>query len=261
MTYPVMSLSVIGCAGSIPRPDSAASCYLVTAADAALVMDLGNGALGPLLNAVDPTAISAIAITHAHPDHWADLTALCVLLRHGPSRRSPIPVYAPAGLSSRIAAAYNGDQSHDLSDVFQFVALRNAQAFDVGSLRVLPGEVAHPGPAFGFRVECGERVLVYSGDTDECEGLVSLSRGAHLALFEAAFVDPEPGDPPLPHGLHMTGSMAGRVARRAGVTTLMLTHTVAWNATTRGHERELLAARGEFSGSVLMAAPGVTLHV
>jgi ribonuclease BN (tRNA processing enzyme) len=52
-----MRLVVVGSAGSFPGPDSAASCYLVQAEgpDGAgtsrtwnVLLDLGNGALGPL---------------------------------------------------------------------------------------------------------------------------------------------------------------------------------------------------------------------
>ena len=40
-----MRLTVIGCAGSFPGPDSPASCYLLEADGFRLVIDMGNGAL------------------------------------------------------------------------------------------------------------------------------------------------------------------------------------------------------------------------
>ena len=43
-----MRLTVIGCAGSFPGPDSPASCYLVEADGFRMLLDLGNGALGGL---------------------------------------------------------------------------------------------------------------------------------------------------------------------------------------------------------------------
>lgn len=256
-----MRLTVIGCAGSVPRPDSAASCYLVSAGGVELVLDLGNGALGPLAAAIDPINVSAVFITHLHPDHWADLSALCVLLRHGPVRRPPLPVYGPRGLAQRVAAANTGDPKADLSDVFTFVTLRPGAAVEVGDVRVTAAEVAHPAPAYGLRVQSGDRVLAYSGDSDECEALVALARDAHLALFEASFIDPAPQEPALPPGLHMTGTMAGRVARRAAAAALMLTHTVHWNAVSGAHDRELKAAASQFDGPISLAAPGLVVEV
>ena len=40
-----MRLTVVGCSGSIPGPDSPASCYLLEADGFRLVVDLGDGAL------------------------------------------------------------------------------------------------------------------------------------------------------------------------------------------------------------------------
>ena len=48
MTCAPMRLTVVGCAGSFPGPDSAASCYLLEADGFRLVVDFGNGALGAL---------------------------------------------------------------------------------------------------------------------------------------------------------------------------------------------------------------------
>ena len=49
-----MRLTVVGCSGSFPGPESAASCYLVEATGTddrtwRILLDLGSGALGPIL--------------------------------------------------------------------------------------------------------------------------------------------------------------------------------------------------------------------
>lgn len=49
---PGMRLTIIGCSGSFPGPQSPASCYLLQAHHEgrtwSVVLDLGSGALGPL---------------------------------------------------------------------------------------------------------------------------------------------------------------------------------------------------------------------
>ncbi|HEY5554108.1 MAG TPA: MBL fold metallo-hydrolase, partial [Cellulomonas sp.] len=61
-----MRLVVLGCAGSFPSADAAASGYLVLAQAPGpdgvdriwtVLLDLGNGALGPLQRYGDPTAL------------------------------------------------------------------------------------------------------------------------------------------------------------------------------------------------------------
>ena len=76
-----MRLTVIGCSGSFAGPGSPASSYLVRADDPAgrtwhLLLDLGNGALGALQRQVDLADLDAVAISHLHPDHCADLLGL-----------------------------------------------------------------------------------------------------------------------------------------------------------------------------------------
>ena len=88
-----MRLTVIGCSGSMPGPDSPASCYLVQAPyegrTFSLLLDLGPGALGLLYRYLDPRRVDAFALSHLHPDHCLDLCAYYVLARYSPT--APFP--------------------------------------------------------------------------------------------------------------------------------------------------------------------------
>ena len=55
-----MRVTVIGCSGSFPGPDSPSSCYLLEAEGFRLVIDLGNGALGVLQRHAPLFGIDAI---------------------------------------------------------------------------------------------------------------------------------------------------------------------------------------------------------
>jgi ribonuclease BN (tRNA processing enzyme) len=68
-----MRVTVVGCAGSFPGPDSPASCYLLEAEGFRLVIDLGNGALGVLQRYAGLFSIDAICVSHLHADHCVDL--------------------------------------------------------------------------------------------------------------------------------------------------------------------------------------------
>ena len=87
-----MKLTVLGCSGSMPGPDSPASGYLIEADGYKLVLDLGHGAFGALQRYVDPVDVDAIVVSHLHADHCIDLTAYIVALRYGAARyRVPRP--------------------------------------------------------------------------------------------------------------------------------------------------------------------------
>ncbi|MBA2323945.1 MAG: MBL fold metallo-hydrolase, partial [Pseudonocardiales bacterium] len=57
-----MELTVLGCSGSGPGPDSPSSGYLVRAGGHTLALDLGNGTLGALQRHLDPFALDALLL-------------------------------------------------------------------------------------------------------------------------------------------------------------------------------------------------------
>ena len=98
-----MRLTIIGCSGSYPGPDSPASCYLVEADDSEgrtwrIVLDMGNGALGVLQRYVDPLLIDAVLLSHLHADHCLDLVAWSYARRYHPAGLPPRPGAAPQAL-------------------------------------------------------------------------------------------------------------------------------------------------------------------
>ena len=95
-------LTIIGCSGSFPGPDSPASCYLMEADGFRLLLDLGNGALGPLQRHTGLYDIDAVCLSHLHADHCLDLTAYWVARTYAPDGAPPrIPVLGPAGTAQR----------------------------------------------------------------------------------------------------------------------------------------------------------------
>src|ERR1700730_6384026 len=109
-----MRLTVVGCAGSFPGPDSHASCYLLEADGFRLVIDLGNGSLGALQKCTSLFDIDAVCLSHLHADHAAALYSSSVA---GPSPpggpQPPIPVYGPARTAERMGLIHglDGDDS------------------------------------------------------------------------------------------------------------------------------------------------------
>ncbi|MCU0300844.1 MAG: MBL fold metallo-hydrolase [Candidatus Nanopelagicales bacterium] len=252
-----MRLTVIGCAGSFPSPQSPASCYLVEHEGVAITLDLGNGALGPLYARTDIRALDAVVLSHLHADHCLDLTSLHVARKYHPDGPPPVPVavHGPAGTEQRIADAYRttrAERPPALREVYRFVD-HAPQPARIGPFTVTLARVAHPVEAFAIRVEAGGAALVYSGDTGPCDALVELARGADLALFEASFL----AGPDNPRDLHMTAAEAGEHAARAGVPRLLLTHLVAWN----DQQASVAEARGTYDGELVLAAPGMVVEL
>jgi ribonuclease BN (tRNA processing enzyme) len=219
-----VKLTIIGMSGSYPGPDSPASCYLVEQEHDGrpfrLLLDLGNGALGPLQRHVDLDQVDAVLLTHLHADHCLDLCGYYVVRKYAPGGPRPrIPVYGPAGTADRMARAYDLAPDPGMHNEFDFRAFP-ADGFSLGPFQVRTTQVTHPVAAYAIRLETQGRSLVYSGDTGACDALVEIARGADLFLCEASFTEASDNPPDL----HLTGRQAGEFAARAHVRRLVLTH-------------------------------------
>ena len=242
------------------RPGSAASSYLIRAGGAAIVLDLGQGAFPNLASALEPSTLTAVLVSHLHPDHFIDLVPLRHYLRweFAPARR--VSVLGPEGLADRLDAL-------DGSVGFTAASL-DVEALSEGVLRCGPFDVqvrrvAHTEESFAFRVSPNRRAggespvwdnaedgadrgadagLVYSGDCGRADDLAPLIRPGDTLLSEASF-----GAGPVAAGAgHLTSAEAARVASDGGAVRLLLTHVLS----SRSRTGALAAAEAVFSGPV-----------
>jgi ribonuclease BN (tRNA processing enzyme) len=216
-----------------------------------LLLDLGNGALGPLQRHLDPRDVDAVLLSHLHADHWLDLVPLAHVRRHHPDGRvpPPLPVFTPDAERNRIAGAFGRPES-ELRDVFEFQAVRDAA---VGPFGVTTLRVRHPVETYAVKVAAAGKTLVYTGDTGPFAELTRFAAGADLLLAEAGFVDGVENPP----GVHLTATQAGDLARDADVGRLVVTHVAPWHDAQRQHD----AARVAFGGPTDLARPGSTFRL
>ena len=252
-----MKITVLGCSGSVVGPDSPASGYLLSAPGTPpLLMDCGGGVLGALQRYADPNRVHVL-LSHLHADHCLDLPGLFVWRRYHPT---PAPsrglMFGPSDTWTRLAAASSplGGDLDDFTDIFEVRPWVDGEAVSIGDLSVLPRRVSHPTESYGLRItDPGGATLVYSGDTGVCESLIELAGGADVFLCEASWTD----SPDRPRHLHLSGAEAGRVAKRAGVRELLLTHIPPWTS----REDVIGEAKAEFDGPVHAVVPGETIEV
>ena len=248
-----MKLTVVGCSGSYPGPESPASCYLLEAEHDGrtwrILLDLGSGALGALHRYVDPLAVDAVLLSHLHADHCLDLAGYYVLRKYHPAGAQPrIPVWGPPDTADRMARAYDLDTNPGMREEFDFRVYDGP--FTIGPFAVDPIPVVHPTPAYGLRVTADGRTLGYSGDTGPCDGLDTVARGVDLLLAEASFIEGRDN----PEGLHLTGAECGEVATKTGARRLVLTHVPPWY----DPQVAFREARERYDGDLTLAVAGAT---
>jgi ribonuclease BN (tRNA processing enzyme) len=244
-----LRLAVVGCAAAYSRRPWPSSAYVVEHAGRALLLDMGQGSFAALAGVREPASLSAVFVSHLHPDHNADLVPLRHYLKfsRGGAR---VPLHGPAEIRARFDA-YLGEPGFldDLPGDPLAPGSVRVDSFDVEVARV-----THTESSFGFRVSAGSGPgLVYSGDCGRVEDLVALLQPGDTLLSEASFGDGEP----VADVFHLTGSQAGEAARLGGAGRLILTHLLP-EADPAASRR---AAEDSFGGEVLLAEPGMRLEV
>ena len=243
-----MLLTVLGSNGTYPTAGQPGSGYLVTSGGDAVVLDMGPGVVGPLMETgVIP---NAIVLTHGHLDHCVDALARYNYLRFDATDRWGVEVFAPAGVVDRLAAFLDAGPDHPFHEIFRSRVIAPGDEASVGSIRLAFHAVEHPVPAVGVRVAARGKTLAYTGDTGPTPSLDALAAGADLLLCEATYQG-APG--PQPYPFHMHAAEAGELARRAGVHALLITHV----APRLDPDVSVAEAAAAFPGPVRHAAPGL----
>lgn len=248
-----MRLTVLGCSGSFPGPDGAASSYLLEVDGFRAVLDMGNGALTALQRTGHLYDVDAVLLSHLHADHCLDVCGYYVARKYRPEGPAPrIPVYGPAGVRERLDTAYKYPAPAGLAETFDFHEWTEG-THAVGPYRLTVRHVWHPVEAYAMRFEHDGTTFAYSGDSSVDDGLVDVARGADLFLCEASLLTEWNEQ----DGIHLTGRQAGAHAARAGVRRLVLTHLPPW---TPG-DRILAEARETYHGEVELARPGAVYDI
>ena len=201
-----MELIVLGAAPAYTdRPGSAASSYLLRAGDAALLLDLGQGAFANLASTLEPSTLTAVLVSHLHPDHFIDLVPLRHYLKweFDPSRR--VRVLGPAGLGERLDAL--DGQAGFAAEALDVERLSEG-ARRVGPFEVEVRRVSHTDESYAFRVA----VAVADGASARQSGADSgADTGASAGLATGASAGAAAGQSGA-----ATGASAGAAAGQSG---------------------------------------------
>lgn len=257
----MLTLTILGSGPAAPNPGGANSGYLVRDGDTAVIMDCGPGTAGQVALHVSPVALSGVAISHFHPDHYFDLVALYYILKFNNPRQQRLPVWIPPGghdFLSRFGQVI-ADKPALLEDIFELHEYPLQSPVSVGSLEFTFHPVKHYIPANAMRVRATDgKVLTFSGDVAPCPALPIAAKQADLFLCESAFLDASNDDPDPARRGHMSALEAGAAAAEANARHLVLTH---YRSSPEEDAHHLTQARQHFHGRVDLARPGQSFVV
>ncbi|MFO7753018.1 MAG: MBL fold metallo-hydrolase [Desulfobacteraceae bacterium] len=222
---PEYGVRILGSGTCVPSIERSSCAALVTAGNENLLIDIGSGTIRRLIEAGHRiTDIDAVLLTHFHADHSSDLPAFLFALKYPEMNITGKKLHLIGGTG--INRFYNdldrAFENHlDPGSVLEITELdevgKTPLSFRNVSVSWIKTVHKDESRAYRFTFPNGFTV-VYSGDTDYSENLVRLCRDADVLVAESAMPDEKkvPG--------HLTPSLAGKIAQRANVGKLVLTH-------------------------------------
>jgi ribonuclease BN (tRNA processing enzyme) len=209
-----VELTVLGCSGSFGgRRGNACSGYLLQSGDTSIWIDCGNGTFGHLQEHLEMEKLTAVVLTHGHPDHCVDIYGLHVMLRYGLGREH-VPVYAPEGLEKFLLSLVS-----DWGNTFDWCVVGDGDTAAVGDIDLKFSRTDHPPPTYAVEATHDGRRLIYTADTGPDWTVGAFDPGADVVLSEATYLDAH-----IPAPIHLSAKQAGTAAREAGAERLILTH-------------------------------------
>lgn len=252
-----MRLTTLGTGSAAPSSRRVCSGNLVEAGDRRLLLDCGTGILHRMATlGLDWVSITDIAVTHFHADHVGDLAPYLIAARYGtlPPRSAPLRLVGPLGtrqLLQRLAELF-GSTVTEPGFPLEVVELPPGARLKLGGGADLePRAVPHTDESVAYSVECGNRRLVYTGDTGPDEGLGDWARDCDVLLAECSL----PQEMAVPN--HMTPEYCAALALRARPGTLVLTHF--YPPVESVNIKAIIA--GTFEGRVELASDGWVMEI
>jgi ribonuclease BN (tRNA processing enzyme) len=241
----VRSLTVLGSCGGWPEAGRACAGFLLEYDGFKVVLDLGYAALPQLLRYLPTGEVDAVVVTHQHPDHCVDVSALARVRYYEARDAAPIPLYCPPGVVDVLRALEPNPDPATVFDVHDLATTKEIGPFTLETV-LLPHYVTN----LGIRLTAPGVSVAYTGDSGPSPDLAKLAQGTDLFITDATLQGPSPQTSPR---YIMTATEAARGAR--GATRLLLTHF--WPGSDRSVS--VAEARAEFSGEVIAAEEGLTI--
>jgi ribonuclease BN (tRNA processing enzyme) len=223
---PDMIVTVLGSGTCVPSIERSSCSVMLEVSDNRLLIDSGPGTMRRLLRTGTTIFdVDYIFYSHFHPDHTAELVPFIFATKYPDmgQRQTALTIIAGVGFENFFAGlktVYGKwiELDPELVNIIQ-MDNRSADLRRLKNFTVRSAPVEHNPESIAYRItSAGGRSVVYSGDTDYSENLIELSKGADLLICESAM----PDDYRVKG--HLTPSLAGDIATRAGVKKLVLTH-------------------------------------
>jgi len=286
------TLITLGTAGGpVPRADRAQSSNLLVVNGTLYLIDAGGGVTGRIVQSGNNfRKVSKIFITHAHSDHTAGLATL--LVSEWEQQAEPIDVYG-SGVEALVKGAIDyltpnaeirwaEGKKRPMTETFRAHDVEPGVVYQDANVKVTAVENTHfhfqlGTPPYGkyksysYRFETPDRVVFFTGDTGPSDAVIELAKGADLyvtettspegvvevfkksGIWQAKTADEQAGFLRHMHEEHVTPEDIGKMAAKAGVKAVVMTHLGPSTNPDEEYQRYVDEAKKYYSGPITLA--------
>jgi ribonuclease BN (tRNA processing enzyme) len=215
-------ITFLGTGTGVPLKNRQAPGLVVQAGEIFLLLDSGSGTAYQCARAgFNYSQFDHLLYSHfAHPDHINDLAELIFANNYfDPLRTTTLSVYGPKGIKHFLANLVTlypvlGNTSYPIR-----VHELERDTIRVNEVIIETKPLTHQQSAcLGYRINYQGKSIIYSGDTDYCDALVTLAQNGDVLIVECSFPDGYKVDG------HLTPSEIAQIASQAQVKKVVLTH-------------------------------------
>jgi ribonuclease BN (tRNA processing enzyme) len=277
--------------GPLPREDRTQASNLLIVDGAPYMIDAGDNVTRRIVQAgADFRKVDQVFLTHNHSDHTMGLATLMVS-QWEYQRRDPLNIFGPSGTAALVNGAmqflavnaeirWAEGKRISMPTVFKGHDVAPGLVFQDSRVKVTGIENTHfnfpegspphgKHKSYSYRFETPDRVIAFTGDTGLTDAVIGLAKGADVLVTEVTSVDDtvalfkqnglwaaKTADEQASFVRHLreehvTPEDVGRMASKAGVKMVVMTHIspTVGNAFERYGE----LAQKYFTGRIVMA--------
>lgn len=278
--------------GPLPTKDRAQSSNLLIVNGTLYLIDAGDGVTRRIVQAgYDFRKVGKVFITHPHSDHDNGLATL-LDSEWEYQRAEPIDIYG-GGVEALVRGAvdyltpnaeirWSEGKKRPMADIFHGHDVSPGVIYQDANVKVTAVENTHfhfqPGdPAYGkyhsysYRFDTPDKVVFFTGDTGPSDAVVELAKGADLYVTECTSPDDvvalfkksgawqaktpaeQEGFLRHMHEEHVTPEDIGKMAAKAGVKAVVMTHLGPTANPNDDYQRYVDGAKKYYSGPITLA--------
>ncbi|MPZ53592.1 MAG: MBL fold metallo-hydrolase [Acidimicrobiia bacterium] len=277
-----MKIHVLGSGTPTPTPERFGSAFVAEVAEELVMIDCGPAATWKLAKVgIDPTAVDNLFFTHHHFDHDVDYP--CFLLTRwdqSVGSENDLRAYGPAptvrltdqliGPDGAFAHDYNARINWKTSQqvfvnrggvlprrppVVQATDIEAGYVHETTNWSMRSAVAQHAQPyldCLAYRLDTADGSVVFTGDTEPCDSVLQLAKGADTMLSMCWDMDEEM-EASGEHQGQCGVSGAARMAAEAEVGRLVLVHTGPDISQPHGVESALERVSQIYDGEVVFA--------